>query len=113
MEIPAGGLDVLDGSPPCQGFSLSGRRQLDDDRNQLFRQYVRLIDTWTPAVPAEFLTGLDALAGDTDTDAALADPATQIGVVIGLVRVELVRFAAAPPAPRLDRGDGQDQRLER
>lgn len=38
-----GELDVLDGSPPCQGFSTAGKRQLDDPRNSLFREYVRLL----------------------------------------------------------------------
>jgi DNA (cytosine-5)-methyltransferase 1 len=38
-----GQLDVLDGSPPCQGFSTAGKRNLDDARNQLFREYVRLL----------------------------------------------------------------------
>ncbi len=38
-----GELDVLDGSPPCQGFSTAGKRNMDDDRNQLFREYVRLL----------------------------------------------------------------------
>lgn len=38
-----GQLDVLDGSPPCQGFSTAGKRQLDDPRNSLFREYVRLL----------------------------------------------------------------------
>lgn len=38
-----GELDVLDGSPPCQGFSGIGRRLFDDPRNQLFKEYVRLL----------------------------------------------------------------------
>lgn len=38
-----GELDVLDGSPPCQGFSTAGRRVLDDPRNELFREFVRLL----------------------------------------------------------------------
>lgn len=38
-----GELDVLDGSPPCQGFSVVGKRILDDSRNTLFREYVRLL----------------------------------------------------------------------
>lgn len=41
--VEPGELDVLDGSPPCQGFSTAGRRKMDDDRNQLFREYVRLL----------------------------------------------------------------------
>ena len=41
--IHSGELDILDGSPPCQGFSTAGKRVLDDPRNSLFREYVRLL----------------------------------------------------------------------
>ncbi len=41
--VKPGELDVLDGSPPCQGFSTAGKRNMDDDRNQLFREFVRLL----------------------------------------------------------------------
>ena len=43
-------LDVLDGSPPCQGFSTAGKRDFGDDRNQLFREYVRLLRGLQPKV---------------------------------------------------------------
>lgn len=43
-------LDVLDGSPPCQGFSTAGKRQMDDPRNGLFREYVRLLRGLQPKV---------------------------------------------------------------
>lgn len=43
-------LDVLDGSPPRQGFSTAGKRILDDPRNQLFREYVRLLRGLQPKV---------------------------------------------------------------
>jgi DNA (cytosine-5)-methyltransferase 1 len=49
-EIKPRELDVLDGSPPCQGFSTAGRRELNDDRNQLFRQFVRLLRDLQPSV---------------------------------------------------------------
>lgn len=45
-----GELDLLDGSPPCQGFSTAGKRILDDPRNQLFREYVRLLRGLQPKV---------------------------------------------------------------
>jgi DNA (cytosine-5)-methyltransferase 1 len=48
--IQPGELDVLDGSPPCQGFSTAGKRMLDDPRNQLFREYVRLLRGLKPKV---------------------------------------------------------------
>lgn len=41
--LKPGQLDVFDGSPPCQGFSTAGRRMVDDPRNQLFREFVRLL----------------------------------------------------------------------
>lgn len=43
IGLPPGELDLLDGSPPCQGFSTAGKRRLRDDRNGLFHQFVRLL----------------------------------------------------------------------
>ena len=48
--IAPGELDVFDGSPPCQGFSTSGKRLIDDPRNQLFREYIRLLKGLRPKV---------------------------------------------------------------
>ena len=48
--LEAGQLDVLDGSPPCQGFSTAGKRIMDDPRNSLFREYVRLLRGLRPKV---------------------------------------------------------------
>jgi len=48
--LKVGELDIFDGSPPCQGFSTAGKRQLDDPRNQLFREYVRLLRGLRPKV---------------------------------------------------------------
>jgi len=43
-------LDLLDGSPPCQGFSTAGKRNLNDSRNDLFMEFVRLINELKPKV---------------------------------------------------------------
>lgn len=45
-----GELDLLDGSPPCQGVSTAGKRDLNDPRNQLFREFVRLLRGLKPKV---------------------------------------------------------------
>ena len=37
-------IDVVFGGAPCQGFSLIGQRALDDPRNSLVREFVRLVD---------------------------------------------------------------------
>jgi DNA (cytosine-5)-methyltransferase 1 len=38
-----GELDILDGSPPCQGFSMTGKRNFCDPRNQLYKDYIRFL----------------------------------------------------------------------
>jgi DNA (cytosine-5)-methyltransferase 1 len=49
-NIKKGELDILDGSPPCQGFSMVGNRNVNDNRNDLFKEYVRLIKELSPKV---------------------------------------------------------------
>jgi len=36
-------VDVVIGGPPCQGFSNLGSRDIDDPRNKLWREYVRVV----------------------------------------------------------------------
>ncbi len=36
-------IDVVFGGPPCQGFSLMGKRSLEDDRNSLVKHFIRLV----------------------------------------------------------------------
>lgn len=48
--IKKGDLDVLDGSPPCQGFSTAGKRKVMDLRNDLVNEYIRLVSEIEPKV---------------------------------------------------------------
>lgn len=41
-------IDVVFGGAPCQGFSMIGKRALDDQRNQLVFHYVRLVGELQP-----------------------------------------------------------------
>lgn len=41
-------IDVIVGGPPCQGFSIAGNREMNDDRNKLFKDYIRHIKELRP-----------------------------------------------------------------
>jgi DNA (cytosine-5)-methyltransferase 1 len=41
-------INVIVGGPPCQGFSMAGKRQPNDPRNSLFMEYVRLVKELNP-----------------------------------------------------------------
>lgn len=44
-------VDVIIGGPPCQGFSMAGnigRKFIDDPRNQLFKEYARVVEIVRP-----------------------------------------------------------------
>jgi DNA (cytosine-5)-methyltransferase 1 len=43
-----GEIDLIAGGPPCQGFSQIGKRQLDDERNSLVFEYLRIIKDIKP-----------------------------------------------------------------
>lgn len=46
--IGARDIDVVFGGAPCQGFSLIGKRALDDPRNQLVYHFVRIVTELSP-----------------------------------------------------------------
>lgn len=41
-------IDIIIGGPPCQGFSTLGKRFIDDPRNKLFKEYVRIVNDIRP-----------------------------------------------------------------
>lgn len=41
-------IDVIIGGPPCQGFSISGKRMIDDPRNKLYKSFVEFVDFVKP-----------------------------------------------------------------
>lgn len=43
-------IDVIIGGPPCQGFSLSGWRLMDDPRNSLYKSFVRIVEHLQPKI---------------------------------------------------------------
>lgn len=48
LQSLAGTIDMVAGGPPCQGFSMAGRRNELDIRNQLVNSYIRFIKLVKP-----------------------------------------------------------------
>lgn len=44
------GIDIICGGPPCQGFSMAGFRLNDDPRNQLFKDFLNIVERIKPKV---------------------------------------------------------------
>ena len=41
-------IDLMVGGPPCQGFSIAGKRDIKDPRNSLFMEYVKYLNYFNP-----------------------------------------------------------------
>ena len=54
-----GKVDFIIGGPPCQGFSICGKRNLKDKRNQLYKEFLRFVRIIDPnTVVLENVPGL-------------------------------------------------------
>lgn len=72
--LEANEIDVIIGGPPCQGFSLSGKRLLDDPRNILYKSFVNIVsDLLPPVFVMENVPGLVRLFNGKVKDAVISD----------------------------------------
>lgn len=66
--------DIMLGGFPCQGFSLSGPRKIDDSRNVLYKHYVRIVKAKKPLMfVGENVKGLLTMGNGSIIDAIIAD----------------------------------------
>lgn len=67
IGVSKGEIDLLAGGPPCQGFSINAPiRTLDDDRNHLFKEYIRIAKELMPkAILIENVPGIISLGRGT------------------------------------------------
>ena len=74
LNMSADDIDVIIGGPPCQGFSVSGKRMIDDPRNKLYKSFVGLVDEIRPKVfVMENVPGLIRLFGGKVKEQVLYD----------------------------------------
>jgi len=80
LGLDRGQLDLLAGGPPCQGFSINAPvRSVLDQRNHLFKEYLRFVDTFAPkAVLIENVPGLVSFEHGATLHAIL-DALAQLG----------------------------------
>lgn len=80
LGLERGQLDLLAGGPPCQGFSINAPvRSILDQRNHLFKEYLRFVDTFAPrAVLIENVPGLVSFEHG-ETLHAILDALAQLG----------------------------------
>ncbi|MCK5061857.1 DNA cytosine methyltransferase [Candidatus Parcubacteria bacterium] len=48
FDLKKKGIDLIVGGPPCQGFSISGKRAIDDPRNKLYKSFVNFVNYFKP-----------------------------------------------------------------
>lgn len=61
LESLSGSIDIMVGGPPCQGFSLAGRRNPSDPRNKMAEQYLQLVKIVRPRfIVIENVSGFDS-----------------------------------------------------
>ncbi|WP_192820771.1 DNA cytosine methyltransferase [Rufibacter sp. LB8] len=75
LGLKKGELDLLAGGPPCQGFSINApKRESTDERNHLFREFIRFVDEFDPkAVLIENVPGLVSYEGGSTLHAILME----------------------------------------
>ena len=67
-------IDVIIGGPPCQGFSVAGKRIIDDDRNKLYKSFVRFVEYFHPkAFVMENVPNILSIGGGAVKEAILKD----------------------------------------
>jgi len=75
LGLEKGQLDLIAGGPPCQGYSVNApSRSTEDERNHLFREFIRFVDEFSPrTVLIENVPGLVSFEGGMTLQAILTE----------------------------------------
>jgi DNA (cytosine-5)-methyltransferase 1 len=106
-KLAALDVDVIAGGPPCQGFSLAGRRNPEDLRNQLPWQFLQFVEKVSPKIVViENVVGMrHKFSADQpepvfdQLQQALRE--TGVGYVVQAVEVNAMHYGAPQHRPRL------------
>ena len=74
LQVAKDEIDVIVGGPPCQGFSVSGKRNENDPRNELYKSFVRIVGSIMPKIfIMENVPGLARLFNGKALESVIAD----------------------------------------
>lgn len=94
-------IDVVIGGPPCQGFSLSGKRMIDDPRNILYKSFVDIVsDLLPPVFVMENVPGLVRLFDGKVKDSVIND-FTELGYDVQMQILSADRFGVPQQRQRV------------
>lgn len=67
-------VDLVIGGPPCQGFSIAGKRIVEDIRNKLYKSFVSFVEYYSPkAFVMENVPNILSIGNGVVRDSILAD----------------------------------------
>lgn len=96
-----GHIDVIIGGPPCQGFSLAGKRDPEDIRNQLYKYYVHIVSVLRPKMfvmeNVRLLTSMKTSDGKLFID-CITQAFSEVGYTV--IRKEVNAFNYGVPQSR-------------
>jgi len=67
LKLKRGEIDTLVGGPPCQGFSMAGKRNKTDPRNKLYEDFLAFVEVFEPkTLVMENVVGLLTMRTSSD-----------------------------------------------
>lgn len=93
-------IHLVVGGPPCQGFSIAGKRQENDPRNYLFQEFIRVVSEIRPwYVVMENVPGILTMKdGKIKND--IFQSFQNIGYTVSVAILETAAFGVAQIRPR-------------
>lgn len=99
-QINSPEIHLVVGGPPCQGFSLAGKRNPNDPRNFLFREFVRVVSAIRPwYVVMENVPGILTMKKGA-VKAAICEAFDAIGYSISIAILESAAYGVPQLRPR-------------
>lgn len=107
-KVRKANIDIVVGGPPCQGFSLAGRRNPDDVRNKLPWQYLEFVEAVNPkAVVIENVVGMSRSFKKSGGEPAPFEQLQQAlretgeGYIVQPVHINAMHYGVPEHRPRL------------